>query len=161
MVQEDLDYIDKQECIRRGFTPKANGGFYKQNALEKLESDGYLDFGNKRYSSSQRVKAGFRFAKDYKVSRVDGSGVVNLEKIRVDGSGNSTTPESVSIAEDNLRKAIRVLPREYRKIIYRVCCEDKELVLVEKSERKRTQEKHRQAMILCLGLDRLVEHYRR
>ena len=160
MVQGYLDYIDKQECIRRGFTPRANGGYYKQNALEKLESDGYLDFGNKRYSSSQRVKAGFRFAKDYKVSRVAGSGAVDLEKIRVDGSGNSATPDCVSIAEDSLRKAIRVLPREYRKIIYRVCCEDKELVLGEGSERQKKYEKHRQAMILCLGLDRLVEHYR-
>lgn len=161
MVQGYLDYIDKQECIRRGFTPRANGGFYKLNVLEKLEKDGYLDFGNPKYTSGQRVSAGNLLRLYYDLSGVGKVHTVDPSRIRVDGSGNKVTPEAVAAAEQAYRRSIRCLPDEFKSIVTDVCCRDKELVLVENSERKRTHEKHRQAMILCLGLDRLVEHYRR
>ena len=60
MVQEDLDYINKQECERRGFVKGMDGKYYKLNSLERLGRDGYLDFGNPRYSALDRVSAGNR-----------------------------------------------------------------------------------------------------
>ena len=161
MVQEDLDYIDKQECERRGFVKGTDGKYYKLNSLERLGRDGYLDFGNPRYSALDRVSAGNRLWRDFYRSRIESSGVNDLTKVRVDGGGGQQISQSVLEARDRFNKAILVLPQEFIGVVTRVCCDDKELVLVEKSERKRTQEKHRQAMILCLGLDRLVEYYRR
>jgi hypothetical protein len=161
MVQEDLDYIDKQECERRGFVKGTDGKYYKLNSLERLGRDGYLDFGNPRYSALDRVSAGNRLWRDFYRSRVESSGVNDLTKVRVDGGGGQQMSQSVLEARDRFNKAIRMLPQEFIGVVTRVCCDDKELVLAEKSERKRTQEKHRQAMVLCLGLDRLVEHYRR
>ena len=161
MVQEDLDYVDKQECERRGFVKGTDGKYYKLNSLERLGRDGYLDFGNPRYSALDRVSAGNRLWRDFYRSRIESSGVNDMTKVRVDGGGGQQMSQSVLEARDRFNKAIRVLPQEFIGVVTRVCCEDKELVLVEKSERKRTQEKHRQAMVLCLGLDRLVEHYRR
>lgn len=160
MVQEYLDYIDKQECIRRGFTPRANGGFYKQNVLEKLESDGYLDFGNKKYTSRQRVDAGNLLKLHFDKSGVGRVGTADPSRVRVDGSGNKNTPEAVAAAEQAYRRAIRCLPDEFKDVVTDVCCWEKELNLGGGSERQQKYAKHRQAMILCLGLDRLVEHYR-
>ena len=161
MVQEDLDYIDKQECERRGFVKGTDGKYYKLNSLERLGRDGYLDFGNPRYSALDRVSAGNRLWRDFYRSRIESSGVNDLTKVRVDGGGGQQMSQSVLEARDRFNKAILVLPQEFIGVVTRVCCDDKDLVLVENSERKRTHEKHRQAMVLCLGLDRLVEYYRR
>ena len=161
MVQEDLDYIDKQECERRGFVKGTDGKYYKLNSLERLGRDGYLDFGNPRYSALDRVSAGNRLWRDFYRSRIESSGVNDLTKVRVDGGGGQQISQSVLEARDRFNKAILVLPQEFIGVVTRVCCDDKDLVLVENSERKRTHEKHRQAMVLCLGLDRLVEYYRR
>ena len=160
MVKGYLDYIDRLECERRGFVKGADGLYYKLNSLERLARDGYLDFGNPRYSSMERVSAGNKLGSDYRKSHIEGSGVVDPTKVRVDGGGNSNTPDGVLFAQDRFNKAIRVLPYEFLEVVHRVCCEDLDLYVAEKSERAKTHAKHRQAMVLCLGLDRLVEHYR-
>lgn len=161
MVQGYLDYIDRLDCERRGLEKGADGLYHKLNSLERLARDGYLDFGSSRYSALDRVSAGNRLWRDFYRSRIESSGVNDLTKVRVDGGGGQQMSQSVLEARDRFNKAIRVLPQEFIGVVTRVCCDDEDLHIDEQSERKKVYAKHRQAMVLCLGLDRLVEHYRR
>ena len=53
-------YIDKTECLRRGFVRGADGLYRKLTVLERYGKNGWLDFGDKRYSAMDRISAGSR-----------------------------------------------------------------------------------------------------
>ena len=148
MVKEHLDYIDKQECERRGFVRGADGLYYKRNTLEIIyeETNWLQPHANDTYNALNRFTAGMRLSKDYLKSGKETCRANNLEKVRVDGCGSFHTPEWMEDAEDRYLKAMRSIPIEARPVVYRVCCEDKP-ILKDK------------AVILRIGLDCLIRHY--
>lgn len=153
-------YLTKEECIKRGIVRTADNKYHKLTMLSKYLVSGWLDFGTRRYSAVDRVSAGLRLYRDYYHSNLNNVSANDVSRVKVDGHGNGITPEFVLDAQDKYNKAIRSMPREFWGIVSRVCCEDKGFILNGESDRKKVYSKHRQAMVLCLGLDRLIEHYR-
>lgn len=148
MVKEHLDYIDKQECERRGFVRGADGLYYKRNTLEIIyeETNWLQPHANDTYNALNRFTAGKRLAKDYIKSGKETCRANNLEKVRVDGCGSFHTPEWMEDAEDRYLKAMRSIPIILRPVVHRVCCEDKPIP-VDKAYELRT------------GLDFLIRYY--
>lgn len=153
-------YLTKEDCIRKGFVRTEDGMYRKLNTLERYANSGWLDFGDKRYSAVDRVSAGCRLERDYYLARLETVCANDIRKVKVDGHGSAVLPESVLDARDRFNKACKAIPHEFWDIVVRVCCEDKGFILNGESDRKKVYSKHRQAMVLCLGLDRLIEHYR-
>ena len=148
MVKEHLDYIDKQECERRGFVRGADGRYRKRNTLDIIyeETNWLQPHANDTYNALNRFTAGKRLAKDYIKSGKETCRANDLEKVRVDGCGSFHTPEWMKDAEDRYLKAMRSIPIILRPVVRRVCCEDKP-ILKDK------------AVILRIGLDCLIRHY--
>ena len=154
------DYINKAECEKRGFVREADGKFYKLNTLERYGRDGWLDFGDKRSSETDRISAGNRLGRDFYLARLEPVSANDVRKVKVDGHGSSVLPETVLAARDRFNKAMQSVPREFWPVVSRVCCEDKKIVLSGDSERQRSHQKYALSQLLCFGLDRLIEHYR-
>lgn len=154
------EYVNKKELERRGFRRGDDCVYRKLSVLEQLAQNGWLDYGDARFSADDRKSIGLCFAKDYNYSRIDHSGALNLAKIRVDGSGNQITPEDVALAEDRYRKALKAIPEGCRHILRQVCIEDKDFKILPKMTRyQQSKERIRQATLLCLGLDELGKFY--
>ncbi len=153
-------YIDKAECLRRGFVRGADGLYRKLTVLERYGKNGWLDFGDKRYSAMDRISAGSRLARDFYLSRLEAVCANDIRKVRVDGCGSSVFSEKILDARDRFNKACAAIPHEFWGIVNKVCCEDKELEADAKAQRQRLYQKHTMVTLLCLGLDRLIEHYR-
>lgn len=49
-------YIDKAECLRRGYVRKSRG-IYKMSLLEKYAARGWLELGDPKYSREDRLRA--------------------------------------------------------------------------------------------------------
>ena len=159
MVQGYLDYIDKQECEEKGCRREKR--VYKLNTLEQYAEKGWLEYGNLRYSALDRVAVGNDFYEDFYLSKISNISANDVSKVRVDGGGNTTVPETVLDARNRYIRASRAIPYEFRGVVRRVCCEDREVVITGASERQRAYERRKAALLLCLGLDRLIEHYKR
>lgn len=154
------EYINKEELKRRGFQRGGDGIYRKLTALERCEDAGWLDWGDSRFSASDRKSVGERFATDYFRSRVGSVSALNPEKIRVDGNGKQITPEYVAAAENRYRKALKLIPAGCRGIVRRVCIDDKEIYVSRDLNRyQKNKERVRQATLLCLGLDELGKFY--
>ena len=159
MVEGYLDYIDKQECERRGFI-KTKDGYYKQNTLERYYSKGWLNYGTLRHNANERLSAGNRLAADFYKSKIAPVSANDVSKVRVDGGGTSNTPDSILDARTRFNAACNAVPFEFWGVVSRVCCDDKELAITGNTARQKAYAKHNAAMLLCLGLDRLIDHYK-
>ena len=153
-------YIDKAECERRGFVRESDGRFHRLNTLERYARDGWLDFGDKRYSALDRVSAGNRLGRDFYLARLEPVCANDVRKVKVDGHGSAVLPEKVLEARDRFNKAMLSVPHEFWQVVNRVCCEDKVIVHAIGSKRQQLYFKHTQANLLCFGLDRLIGYYR-
>ena len=153
-------YIDKAECERRGFVRESDGRFHRLNTLERYARDGWLDFGDKRYSALDRVSAGNRLGKDFYLARLEPVCANDVRKVKVDGHGSAVLPEKVLEARDRFNKAMLSVPHEFWLVVSRVCCEDKDFAYTIVSERQRSHQKHVYSTLLCFGLDRLIGYYR-
>lgn len=154
------EYVNKEELKRRGFQRGDDGIYRKLTALERCEDAGWLDWGDSRFSASDRKSVGERFAADYFRSRVGSVSALNPEKIRVDGNGKQITPEYVAAAENRYRKALKLIPAGCRGIVRRVCIDDCDFSLKKGLTcYERNKERVHQATLLCLGLDELGKFY--
>jgi hypothetical protein len=153
MVKEHLDYIDKQECERRGFVRGADGLYYKRSTQERdllrviYEDTNWLQyFSNDTYNGLSRYTAGKRLREDFIKSGINKTKTNNPEKVRVDGCGQYAKPKWMSEAENRYFKATRAIPLSLRNIVIDVCCYN-EVRGTEDIDKLRT------------GLDFLIRHY--
>lgn len=127
----------------------------KETVLEKYAKKGWLKFGNKKFSSSDRLFIGRRFYGDYVKSHALSYGVVDLEKPRVDGRLLNFSDEMIDM-KDAFLKAYESVSKKYRPLISKVVLEDKELKFKKENyvhELEVTKEN------LCLALDELIFFY--
>lgn len=152
-------YIDRKECIRRGFVYK-DGIVVKMSLLEKYAARGWLSFGNSRFSADDRMRAALRLQRDYEASRFMSATVSGWNE-KVDcQSQNITDIESVCRAREAFFIAKSEVPEEFWPAVEAVCLLNKEPP-AEKSVAKRrvTEMGYARRLDLCRGLDRLVRHY--
>ncbi len=161
MPREYLDYIDRKIAEKKGIEKLENGQQYKSDTLEKYYTKGYLDGG--KYDSELLLAKGMQLARDRYLSNISKVSANDVSKVKVDGGGSTATSETVTMAEDRYRKAIRALPHEFKDIVVDVCCEDIDILkqVKCKSERQATQQRQILMTLLRFGLARLVEHYGR
>ena len=131
----------------------------KLTVLDVYGKIGYLNYGNKRYTADDRIKVGKRLHDDYYMA-THGIQAIDYGKEKVDCFGIKPESEKVLEAKEKFARAMKSMPLEFRKVIFRVCCEDKRIV----EEKMVTAWKRRiylitQAQLLSLGLDRLIRHY--
>ena len=152
-------YIDKKECIRRGYV-RLEKYYYKMTALEKYLKKGWLAYGNKKYSGQDRYNAGMKLFLDYKLGGFESELSSAMGKIKVD-CGGSHIPEDMLDIRQRYLAAIRGVPEEFWPAVRRVCIEDGELNAGDcPSERRRLEITYSLKHDLCRGLDRLIEFYR-
>ena len=131
----------------------------KLTVLDVYGKIGYLNYGNKRYTADDRIKVGKRLHDDYYMA-THGIQAIDYGKEKVDCFGIKPESEKVLEAKEKFARAMKSMPLEFRKVIFRVCCEDKRIV----EEKQLTRWNRKlylitQAQLLSLGLDRLIKHY--
>lgn len=131
----------------------------KLTVLDVYGKIGYLNYGNKRYTADDRIRVGKRLHDDYYMA-THGIQAIDYAKERVDVSVTNHESDKVLEAKEKFARAMKSMPLEFRRIVFRVCCEDKRIA----EEKLTTAWKRRvylitQAQLLSLGLDRLVKYY--
>ncbi len=152
-------YINKDECIRRGYIRK-NGGVYKMSLLEKYAAKGWLAFGNPRYSQADRLRAAQRLQRDCETSHFMSIGVSGTRE-KIDGKKkNADDVEAICRARERYFAAIKQIPEEFLPVVREVCLENKEMSLPQGVIGQRKAEMNYAARHdLCRGLDRLIRYY--
>lgn len=131
----------------------------KLTVLDVYGKIGYLNYGNKRYTADDRIRVGKRLHDDYYIA-THGIQAIDYSKERVDVSVTNNESDKVLEAKEKFARAMKSMPLEFRRIVFRVCCEDKRIVEPERLTRwNRKLYLATQAQLLSLGLDRLVKHY--
>ena len=156
----DEAYVSKEELLKKGFEKGSDGIWHKLNTLEMYAKQGWLDAGAKRYSAIDRLGAGNRLGNDYYYAKISTVSANDVSKPKVDGHGSIITPDKILAAQDRYNAAIRSVPYEFWGIVKHVCCDDEPLILIGDSERQKSHQKHVLSTLLCMGLDRLIDHYR-
>jgi hypothetical protein len=154
MDNNEIAYISKEDCEKRGLIKLETGGYYKLNTIEKYAINGYLD--GAKYDAITLLSTANTFYEDYYTARIDKLSAIDPSKIMVDGQGNSRESKIVSEATDRYNKAIKILPKKMLDIVKRVCCEDKEITTIPSTN------KHLKCIyfkLLILGLSLLTKHY--
>lgn len=152
-------YIDKAECLRRGYVRKSCG-IYKMSLLEKYAARGWLELGDPKYSREDRLRAAKRLQKDCEMSHFMSVGVSGTRE-KVDGKGkNADDVEAICKARERYFAAVKQIPEEFWPVVREVCLENRGAVLTEKAGGRRKQEMSYAAKRdLCRGLDRLIRYY--
>lgn len=129
------------------------------SVLEQYYRLGWLSKARHKWSAEDRLKAGQRLYGDfYRSHRL--SGCIDYEKPRVDSSIKAGMSEAAAEAHTRFSAAFKAIPVEFRGVVYTVCCDDKVLELPDDAGHKRRLVcKTEQAVLLCLGLDKLIWHY--
>lgn len=158
MNAED-EYIDKAECIRRGYIKKKRV-YFKMSVLEKYVEKGWLDYGDKRYRSNDRIKAAERLQSDFENSRFMASGSI-WSREKVDNCGKNTDDiEAVCQARERYLAAAKSVPHEFWFAVQKVCLQNEDLEAdKEIAGRRRTDTVYALKCDLCRGLDRLIKFY--
>lgn len=157
MTEENITYISKEDCIKKGLTRCSNGLYKKFNTLERYALQGLLN--GARYDTDQLVLAGNILYRDYYKSRINKITTSDPSKIKVDTNSIFITPLDVLIARDSYNKAMRSIPTEFWRYVVTVCCRDEDIHTFGTKWQKERQRYHAIEM-LKLGLSRLVEYYR-
>ena len=156
MENNNLNYLSKKDCIKRGFIRLHNGTIYKCNTIEKYALKGFLD--GAEYDADELLRAAKRLYKDYYIASIEKIYVANPSKERVDGGNDYSETEERSLAIKRLNSAIKILPKKTFSIVTRVCCEDKDIVVTGTKEQRIRLARHA-LETLKFGLCRLVKHY--
>lgn len=99
-------YIDKAECLRRGYVRKSRG-VYKMSLLEKYAARGWLELGDPKYSREDRLRAAKRLQKDCEMSHFMSVGVSGTRE-KVDGKGkNADDVEAICKARERYFAAVK------------------------------------------------------
>lgn len=138
---------------------KKNEPVKRLSVLEQYYRLGWLSKARHKWSAEDRLKAGQRLYGDfYRSHRL--SGCIDYEKPRVDSSIKAGMSEAAAEAHTRFSAAFKAIPVEFRGVVYTVCCDDKVLSEpVGMGWRKRTAYNVENAVLLCLGLDKLIWHY--
>ena len=155
MDNNEIAYISKEDCEKRGLIKLETGGYYKLNTIEKYAINGYLD--GAKYDAITLLSTANTFYEDYYTARIEKLSAIDPSKIMVDGHGNSYESKIVSEATDRYNKAIKMLPPKMLSIVKRVCCEDKEISIFSTTNEHL---KHTYFKLLILGLSLLTKHYK-
>jgi len=128
----------------------------KLSVLELYEKKGLLNYGSKRWTSTDRLIAGRQLLEDYYKSGISSVKAIDYSIDKVDGS--SGCAEGRLIALDRYNKAIRVLDAKQLKVITKVVLFNEKWKPLG-SERIRAHKMYLAMHVLCWGLDRLISHY--
>ena len=129
----------------------------KLSALEFYQKKGHLEYGDKRWTSLDRLIVGKRLYSDFYNAGISDIKAIDYSAQRVDTSFQGTSDGKL-VYLDKFNKAIRVLD-EYQ---FKVICQ---VVLLNKrwkpsgSERIKAHKMYLSMHVLCWGLDRLISHY--
>lgn len=160
-MENEEEYISKKEAKKRGYVKRKEGGYYKMSVLEKYCAAGYLNLPDSPYSDDDRLRAGLRLSKDYYLGNFNNLQSVKLFLVRISSSRGSGREVALFFNERYLM-AVRAVPPEFWQAVRTVCIEDKELT-ADKNIKQGTllykQNSYYRKMLLCLGLERLVEFY--
>ena len=155
------EYISKDDALRRGYTKRKDGGYYKKNVLEKYCDEGYLAVKGSKFSDEDRMKAGKILAKDYFLGQYNTLHSASLIK----ASSNRIMPEireNTAFHQERYMAAIKSVPHEFWEVVRIVCIENKEISSDNEIPTKTLLSKnnvyHKKAL-LGLGLERLVKFY--
>ena len=157
MENNNLNYISKQDCVKRGLTKLKNGRIYKPNILETYAIKGFLDGTD--YDIIELLLAGKRIYRDFYEGKIENITANDPSRIIVDGRDSYNESDIVTSASKRFNKAIQSLPKKTLSIVTRVCCEDKDII-VTGNEEERIRSAEHSLELLKLGLCELVNHYR-
>ena len=151
--------IGKDTGSEAGMTAEKKEPVKRLSVLEQYYRLGWLDKARHKWTAEDRLKAGQRLYADFYCShRV--SGCIDYTKPRVDTSIKTSMSKAAAEAYGRFAAAFKAVPVEFRGVIYTVCCEDRTLSEpVNMGWRKRAAYKTEQAVLLCLGLDKIIWHY--
>lgn len=129
------------------------------SVLEQYYRLGWLSKAQHKWSAEDRLKAGQRLYGDFYRAHI-GVKAIDYTRPRVDVSIDDNISEAVAEAHRRYIEAFKAIPVEFRGVVYTVCCDDKVLSEpVGMGWRKRTAYNVENAVLLCLGLDKLIWHY--
>ena len=157
MTNNNLHYVTKQECIKKGTIKLRNGKTYTPNILETYAIKGFLEGTD--YDIIELLLAGKRIYRDFYEAKIENITANDPSRIIVDGRDSYNESDKVTSSSKRFNKAIKSLPKNTLSIVTRVCCEDKDIIVTgNKEERIRSAEHSLE--LLKLGLSELVNHYR-
>lgn len=126
------------------------------SALEFYQKRGLLDYGDKRWSSDDRILVSKRLYCDFYRAGISDVKAIDYSAVKVDGNAGSR--ESRLIFLDRFNKAIRVLDEHQFDVVSKVVLQNQKLK-PEGSERIKAHKMYLDMHVLCWGLDRLISHY--
>ena len=157
-VKENTDVIAEQPQ-----SPDVPPHFETAGVLYRYANAGWLDMGDKRYSTEDRVRVAERLYKDFRLSQFSDCKAVVIGSIKPEICGDFTLLDNVLDARTRYQQAMLSIPHEFWPSVRKVCIENQELFDNDNGESKRQQAYRTYAakVDLCRGLDRLIEHYLR
>lgn len=157
----DNEYISKEDALKRGYTKRKGGGYYKKNILEKYCDEGYLAVKGSKFSDIDRMNAGKLLAKDYFLGQYNTLHSASLIKT----SSNKGIPEireNTAFHQDRYISAMKSIPHEFWEVVRVVCIENKEISSDNEIPIRTLLSKnniYHKKVLLSLGLERLVKFY--
>ena len=158
MKKAEVEYVSRKDCEDAGFVRVPGRPIQKLSTLQVYETKGYLDYGDQKYTSMDRVAVGLQLATDFYLGGLNTVSAVDVGKIRVDGGGSIVGAERKAFHEDRYRKAIATVPAEFWEVVRLVVIEDKPIKVIG-SDRQVNKELFLKRVDLCRGLDRLIDFY--
>ena len=146
---------------RRGYVLDESGIWRKKSVLEKYYEEGYLNLPNSLFSAEQRKSAGELLLHDYYLGNYYRLRSIQITDIRHKSVGNSGIEMSMFYKERYL-EAMKCVPYEFWNIVFKVCIEDSTLNNEKEKYDASLHKKYNvyyRKMLLCHGLDRLVNFY--
>ena len=151
------------DAAERSESPAMPPQFGTAGVLYRYANAGWLDMGDKRYSTEDRVRVAERLYKDFRLSQFSECKAVVIGSVKPEICGDFTLLDYVLDARTRYQQAMLSIPHEFWPSVRKVCIEDQELFDNDNGESKRQQAYRTYAakVDLCRGLDRLIEHYLR
>lgn len=160
MKKAEVEYVSRKDCEDAGFVRVPGRPIQKLSTLEVYETKGYLDYGDQKYTSMDRVAVGKKLYRDYYLGGLVTVQAVDPGKIKVDGCGSLVGAEKKDFHESRYHKAMAIIPAEFREVVRLVVIEDKPIKVIG-SDRQVNKELFLKRVDLCRGLDRLLDFYLR
>ena len=151
----------KNMALKRGYVIDDKGRMRRKTVLDKYFEEGALNLPKSPFSAAQRKKAGEILARDHYLGHYN-----TLQSIKYYESNIKSTGErgiEISLYYKNkYLEAMKNIPHEFRDAVYRVCIEDRKLIMEQEKTDKILQNKNivfYRKMLLVLGLERLLKFY--
>lgn len=130
-----------------------------KSQLEKYYAKGWLVYGDKNISSEERLAAGIAFWEEHESCQYGTVRLPDLAQPKVDYTPKMSTPVFLLDARAKFEKAQKKLTEGQRRIIGRVCLQNKPISAVGVNFAEYNHNLELGKECLCRGLDRLVIHY--